>query len=81
MDLVNVVNIVVGNDSRTSSLEGDVVARNNDSKQEDSLKGMSSLVDDSEHTSLIQNVEQIQLISLMIDLAHSFSFESFKKKF
>jgi len=39
---VNVVNI--GNDSKPFSLGGEIVAPNNNSDQEDSLEGMSSLV-------------------------------------
>jgi len=46
--LVNVVNIIVGNDYKSCSLGGDVVASNNGFDQEYSLKGMSSLVDDSQ---------------------------------
>jgi len=46
IEIINVANIVVGNDSKPYSLRGDVVTPNNDSNKEDSLKGMSSLVDD-----------------------------------
>jgi len=68
--LVSVANIFAGIDSKPSSLGGDVVAPNNGSNQEDSLEGMSSLVDDFQQTFSIQNVEQIQYVSPENDLAH-----------
>ena len=68
--LVNVVNIIVGNDYKSCSLGGDVVASNNGFDQEYSLKGMSSLVDDSQQTFPIYNVEHTQHVSLKGDLAH-----------
>jgi len=45
--VVNVANIIVGNDSKPSSLGANVVAPNNNYDKEDSLKRMSSLIDDS----------------------------------
>jgi len=57
--VVNVVNIIVGNDSKSSLLGGDVVASNIGSDKKDSLEGMLSLVDDSKQTSSIQNVKHI----------------------
>ena len=58
-EVVNVANIDVCNDSKPSYLGGDVIAPNNDRNQEDNLEGMSSLVNDSQQASLVQNVEQI----------------------
>jgi len=70
--VVNVDNIVIGNYSKSSSLGGDIVAPNNVCDQEDSLETMSSLVNDSQQASPIQNIEQIQHVSPKGDLAHLF---------
>jgi len=41
-NVVNVVNIIASNDSKSSSLEGDIVAPNNDFDHEDNLEGILS---------------------------------------
>jgi len=69
-EVVNVINIVVGHDSKSSPLGGDVVTPINDYEQEDSLKEMSSLVHDFKQTSLLPNVEKIQHVSPKSDLTH-----------
>jgi len=69
--IINVVNIVIGNNSKPSPLGGDVVVPNNVSNQKDISERMSSLVDDSQQAYLIQNVEQIQHVSPKGDLSHS----------
>jgi len=52
-EMVNIVNFATGNDSKPSSLGSDVVSPNNDFDKEDSLDGMSRLVDDSQQASPI----------------------------
>lgn len=44
--VINVVNIAIDNDYKLSSLGGDVLTPNSSFNQEDSLKEMSSLIDD-----------------------------------
>jgi len=75
IEMVNVVSIIVGNDSKTYSSRSDVP--NNESNQENNLEGMSSFVDDSQQTSPIQNVEYKQHVSRKGDLAHFGSFKFF----
>jgi len=72
IEVVNVVYVVIGNDSKPSSLRGDVFAPNNGSDHEDSLEAMPSLVDDSHEAFLVQNVEQIQHVYPKGNLTHSY---------
>jgi len=51
--MVNIVNIAIGNYSKSSLLRCGVVAPNNGSYMEDSLEGMSSLVNDSQQASVV----------------------------
>lgn len=53
--MVNIANIFAANDPKLYSLGDDVVASNDDSNMENSLDGMSCLVDNSDKVSLVQN--------------------------